>query len=87
MHKFVPRLEAKLEAMDACFESRDSEELAAHAHWLKGAAGTVGFDAFSKPARNLEELVKQAKWSEVEGSLLELRDLFERIELPEGTIQ
>jgi len=82
VEKFVRRLEAKLETIDACVASRDSEELAGLAHWLKGSAGTVGFDAFSAPAKNLEALAKESKWSEIEGCLEELRDLFGRIELP-----
>ena len=68
--------------MDACIERRDGEELAGLAHWLKGSAGTVGFDAFTEPARNLEGLTQEGKWSEVEGALQELRALFDRIELP-----
>ena len=44
----------------------------------------VGFTDFTEPARHLEELVREGKASEIEGSLAELRCLAERIELPAG---
>jgi CheY-like chemotaxis protein/HPt (histidine-containing phosphotransfer) domain-containing protein/two-component sensor histidine kinase len=79
IEKFVCRLEEKLEAMQACWESRDFEELARLAHWLKGAGGTVGFDAFGGPAATLELLAKESKEGEIEESISELRRLAERI--------
>lgn len=85
--KFEGRLAEKTGEMQTGRKARDFHKLAAEAHWLKASAGTVGFDAFRQPVRKLEELVKEAKWSEVEGSLLELRERVERIELPEGTVE
>ncbi|MGI9589879.1 MAG: ATP-binding protein [Myxococcota bacterium] len=85
IRKFVPRLGEQLEAMDASWQAGDFAELAQLAHWLKGSAGTVGFDAFSEPARTLELLAKERKQAEIEASLEELRGLFERIELPGGS--
>ena len=73
------RLEEKLEAMQASWEARDFEELAKLAHWLKGSAGMVGFDAFGEPAATLELLAKERKESEIEASILELRRLADRI--------
>jgi YesN/AraC family two-component response regulator len=80
--KFVCRLEEKLEAMQACWDAGDLEELAKLAHWLKGSGGTVGFDAFGGPAKTLELLAKEGKESEIEASLLELRQLAERVVVP-----
>jgi HPt (histidine-containing phosphotransfer) domain-containing protein len=68
--------------MEASWEVRDLEELASLAHWLKGSAGTVGFDAFSGPAKTLEILAKEGKEAEIEGAIQELRGLAERIALP-----
>jgi CheY-like chemotaxis protein/HPt (histidine-containing phosphotransfer) domain-containing protein len=79
IEKFVCRLEEKLEAMQACWDSRDFEELARLAHWLKGSAGTVGFDAFTGPAKTLELLAKERKEGEIEASISELRHLAERL--------
>ncbi len=82
VEKFVQRLEENLELMDSCLDARDHEELAALAHWLKGSAGMVGFDAFGEPARRLEGLAREQKWSEIEAALQELRFLADRIQLP-----
>ena len=77
--KFVQRLAERLEELEASFEAGDLEELARLAHWLKGAAGTVGFDAFTAPAAELEVLVKERKEAEIESALRDLRSLAERI--------
>jgi len=77
---FALRLEEKLGAMESCFDRHDSEQLAGLANWLGGSAALVGLDAFSAPARNLENLAKEAKWSEIEHSLHELRCLADGIE-------
>jgi DNA-binding response OmpR family regulator len=78
---FVGRLQAKRLAMEASFEAGDFEELVALAHWLKGAAGTVGFDAFTQPAETLRLLAQDEKASEIEASLQEIRDLAQRVVL------
>jgi PAS domain S-box-containing protein len=79
IEKFVARLTAKVESMEACFDSSDFEQLADLAHWLKGAAGTVGFDAFSEPAEHLELLARERKEGEVGAAIEEIRELTERI--------
>jgi PAS domain S-box-containing protein len=79
IEKFVCRLEEKLEAMQACWEARDFEELAKLAHWLKGSGGTVGFDDFGSPAAALELLAKERKEGEIEAAISELRSLADRI--------
>jgi CheY-like chemotaxis protein/HPt (histidine-containing phosphotransfer) domain-containing protein len=85
VEKFVGRLERNLHVMDHCLETRDYNELGALAHWLKGSSGMVGFKAFSGPAKNLEGLARDQKWSEIEPLLLELHSLADRIEIPAGT--
>ncbi len=77
--RFVGRLEEKLEAMEASWETGDFDELANLAHWLRGAAGTVGFDAFTGPAGALKLRAEQRKGDEIEASIRELRALAERI--------
>lgn len=71
-----------LSQMDTCYETRDHEQLANHAHWLKGSAGMVGFDAFAEPASQLEGRAKEEKWNEIEAVLEELRAIADRIEMP-----
>ena len=81
--KFVSRLDEKLEWMELRFEAEQYEELAALAHWLKGSAVMVGFDAFADPADTLEILAKEAKREEAGAALRALHDLAERIVLPD----
>ena len=82
IEKFVQRLMQNLSQMDTCYETRDHEQLANHAHWLKGSAGMVGFDAFAEPASQLEGRAKEEKWNEIEAVLEELRAIADRIEMP-----
>ncbi|MBW2271565.1 MAG: response regulator [Deltaproteobacteria bacterium] len=82
IRKFVERLHEKLAEMEASFESGDLDELASLAHWLKGSGGTVGFDAFYEPAKQLEVLAQERKQSEIERALDEIHGLAARIELP-----
>jgi HPt (histidine-containing phosphotransfer) domain-containing protein len=79
IRKFQLRLEEKLLAIEASWEAEDFEALAGLAHWLRGAAGTVGFDAFTGPAAHLELLARERKAGEIEASIRELRDLAGRI--------
>ena len=53
------------------------------AHWLKGAGGTVGYDDFTAPARNLETLSKAGDAQGTRAALDELRGLEARLVVPE----
>ncbi|NCF28379.1 MAG: response regulator [Gammaproteobacteria bacterium] len=82
--KFIIRLDDQLDAMEKCWEQRDYQELAALAHWLKGSGGTVGFDDFTEPAKNLETLAKASSEDGIVATLRELRDLSRRLVVPGG---
>ena len=56
--KFPARLAEQLAAAERARKLGNTEEVAAFAHWLAGAGGTVGYDAFTEPARRLEQLAK-----------------------------
>ncbi len=87
IEKFLPRLEEKLQAMEVSSQARNFDELAKLAHWLKGSAGMVGFDAFCGPAQMLELAAKQGKEGEIETLLRELRDLADRIAVPDDEVR
>jgi HPt (histidine-containing phosphotransfer) domain-containing protein len=70
--------------MDAARQAGDTEQLAALAHWLKGAAGTVGYDAFTDPAAELETWIAQRDSGAIAASLQLLRGLQARIVEPEA---
>ena len=83
VQKFTGRLNDQLNAMDKAYAGQDYKELAALAHWLKGAAGTVGYDAFTKPAVEFEQNIKTGDPGKIEQSMAQLRGLQSRIKLPE----
>ena len=79
IERFVARLGERLEWMQARLDGGEFGELAALAHWLKGSATMVGFDAFSGPADTLEILAGKARAEEAQDVLQELQSLAERI--------
>jgi len=68
--KFPARLAEQLAAAERSRKLGNAEEVATFAHWLAGAGGTVGYDAFTEPARRLEQLAKAGQAGGFEISLL-----------------
>jgi signal transduction histidine kinase/DNA-binding response OmpR family regulator len=81
--QFIEKLKAELSRAQAAWESKNLEELARIAHWLKGAGGTVGFDHFTEPAAKLEHLAKTAQMEQAGEILRQVKGLSEAI-LPPG---
>jgi PAS domain S-box-containing protein len=79
---FIPRLRQQAAAMQAAWEQRDLDELVRLAHWLKGAGGTVGFDALTGPAKELELLAKQKQVDEIGEALDEVLGMIGSAALP-----
>jgi CheY-like chemotaxis protein len=84
IQKFTGRLGDQLNAMEKARGECNFTELAALAHWLKGAAGTVGYDAFTEPAIELEQMAKARAESQIEAAIRRLRQLERRIVAPVG---
>jgi CheY-like chemotaxis protein len=82
IRKFGARLDEQIRAFDAAFLAENFEELAQLGHWLKGAAGTVGYDDFTEPAARLEQAAKDANAPELGLALAEVHDLAIRLEVP-----
>jgi HPt (histidine-containing phosphotransfer) domain-containing protein len=80
---FVQKLDEKVESMEAALEQADMTELAGLAHWLKGAGGTVGYDAFTKPAQDLETSAKAAQAETAHQALQAVRSLAAAIVPPD----
>ncbi len=80
--KFIYTLDGKLDEMDSAWAERDFTQLAALAHWLKGSGGTIGFDDFTNPAKNLEMLAKSGSEDGISVALLELRNMGARLVVP-----
>ncbi len=79
---FALQLPAKLQAMAQALAQQDLAELAQLAHWLKGAGGTVGFDAFFEPAREFERHAKAADLLALQIGLKQLQEMADRMEVP-----
>ncbi len=79
---FALQLPAKLQAMAQALARQDLAELAQLAHWLKGAGGTVGFDAFFEPAREFERHAKDADLPALQIGLKQLQEMADRMEVP-----
>jgi len=65
---------------EAC-DRGDHAGLAALAHWLKGAGGSMGFDALFEPARELEAAARAGDGDRARSVLGVLKGLETRIRL------
>ena len=84
--KFVDKLEKESVKLNAALSERDFQEISRWAHWLKGAAGTVGFDAFTDPAHKLEVAAAGADIGQVQQRVEEIQALIDAIEIPGETL-
>jgi HPt (histidine-containing phosphotransfer) domain-containing protein len=82
IRKFAERLAAQLALMEQAYAASDLKELASLAHWLKGAAGTVGYNDFTEPAAALEEAAKTDNAQALAAAMGEVRSLAGRLETP-----
>jgi DNA-binding response OmpR family regulator len=83
LRKFVARLPERFAEGEAAIRSRDAAAIAAFAHWLKGSAGSMGYDAFVQPALQLEQAAKGGDLGEAVRLFAEARSLVERVVAPE----
>ncbi|HEX7439325.1 MAG TPA: ATP-binding protein [Caldimonas sp.] len=77
--RFVEQLPSKLTEMEVAAQGAAMHELAALAHWLKGAGGSMGFDALFEPAKALEAAARAGDGAAAVPILTELRRLERRI--------
>jgi HPt (histidine-containing phosphotransfer) domain-containing protein len=83
VRKFAARLDYQLELARSALQARDLPELARLAHWLAGSAGTVGYDAFTEPAHELEAAALVGDAAGVERLLQRVTRMAERLQLPD----
>ncbi len=82
---FVGRLPERIAQMRDAHARGDLEALAGHAHWLKGSAGSVGFDAFTEPAAKLERAARDGAGDELDRRFAEVLALADRVPAPSTT--
>ncbi|MDE2606723.1 MAG: response regulator [Burkholderiales bacterium] len=83
VRKFAARLEEQLAHLRRAADAADRPEVERLAHWLAGAAGTVGYDAFTAPARELEQAARAGDADGAEAILQRLEHMAARLEVPE----
>ncbi|WP_418316903.1 ATP-binding protein [Piscinibacter sakaiensis] len=77
--RFAVQLPGKLAEVDAAAHVGDFESLAALAHWLKGAGGSMGYDDLFEPSKALEMAARNADRFAIDAPLAELHRLSQRI--------
>jgi CheY-like chemotaxis protein/HPt (histidine-containing phosphotransfer) domain-containing protein len=82
VRKFAQQMPERMQAIESAWDRRDFENLASLAHWLKGSGGTAGFDAFTAPAKTLEQMAKARSEQQTAEVVAELRRLVEHIVVP-----
>jgi HPt (histidine-containing phosphotransfer) domain-containing protein len=83
VRKFLGRLDERLAEVRDMEARQDYPQIAQFAHWLKGSAGSMGYDAFTDPAAELETAAKGAKVEQVAQLLAQLRQMASRVVAPE----
>lgn len=81
--RFSDTLTEKMEKMEQALLQQDLSGLTDFAHWLKGSAGTMGYDDFTELAVNLTESIKNGQnlaTNEIAG---QIRAMVAAIEIPE----
>ena len=79
--RFARQLPERLAAMAAANDTGDHAQLAALAHSLKGAGGSMGYDDLFEPARDLESAAKAGDPGAARAALARLGSLADRIAL------
>ncbi len=81
--RFAQRLPERLVELRAALNAGDTTAVSEIAHWLKGSAGSVGFDMFTAPARRAEIDARGGSLRDAAAAIQEIEALAARIEVPE----
>lgn len=83
---FAAEVGARGEMLKHANERLDFETIREHAQWIKGAAGSVGFDDFNDPAAALERAAENNDAETTNRLVSELLQLIENTELPRAQV-
>lgn len=81
--RFSESLTVQMNTMEHALQQQDLSGLKEFAHWLKGSAGTVGYDDFTEPAVNLMESIQAGKKQKTNDIVAQIRAMVAAIEIPE----
>ncbi len=82
IHGFISSLTARLAQMQVELDTHRLDALSQSAHWLKGSAGSVGFDAFTDLARELERCTADNDHDGAKNAFAMIMQLATRIQRP-----
>ncbi|MDX2480534.1 MAG: ATP-binding protein, partial [Desulfuromusa sp.] len=82
---FVEKLKEQMVNMERAWQHLDMSELAEFASWLKGSAGTVGYDDFTEPATRLEDSARNGETEQIALVVEQIRWLSRAVVPPETT--
>ncbi len=80
---FIDKLRGEVDALNDACERADRDEIIRLAHWLKGAAGTMGFRSFTAPATTILEGTREGRIQGIGPALDEINSLVSRVAVPE----
>ena len=83
IEKFISQLSSWFDVVDEAIVKEDFEEIKKFAYWLKGSGGSVGFDAFTEPATDLEGYAKEKQLENINHATGVIKELNRRIMLTE----
>jgi signal transduction histidine kinase/DNA-binding response OmpR family regulator len=82
--KFVSQLSARCDVVEAAVAEEDFQEIEKFGYWLKASGGSVGFNAFTEPARDLEAYAKEKQLDSIKHTVSVIKQLNSRITTTEN---
>jgi|GEM_PF-2553981 HPt (histidine-containing phosphotransfer) domain-containing protein len=79
---FVQKLRSEVATMDEALRNGDIKSVARLAHWLKGSAGTMGFEEFTEPGTRLMTLARQGRIERIEPVLRQIVEMTAAVDVP-----
>lgn len=80
--RFANRLDLQLKALPSELNQGTAPEFKIFSHWLKGSAGTVGFDAFTAPATAFDDRLAEGDLKNAQDCLKTIRSMSKLLVLP-----
>lgn len=81
IEEYLALLTDQVHAMGEAWNSKDLNKMDQLAGWLKGSAGTLGFDEFTEPANELETAIANSQLGSIPMLLKRISDLNARAQL------
>jgi CheY-like chemotaxis protein len=76
---FINQLATRCDDVDSAVAAEDFQEIEKFGYWLKAYGGSVGFDVFTEPARDLETYAKEKQLDSVQHTVSVIKQLNSRI--------